>query len=108
MIRIFEKESFHIVSFDLSIFFGLQFCFLSRFFDDKRFYYEMFDFQYLLKYDKKFDLILCVGVLYHHSDPLGMLRSLQAATKSNREFILDTYYIKGKAKMASLSGKMLC
>ena len=44
---------------------------------------------------EKFDTIFCLGVLYHRSDPVAMLKSLYRGLDKKGEVILDTFYIEG-------------
>ena len=40
-----------------------------------------------------FELIFCLGVLYHRSDPISALKQLKSALAKNGELILDTLII---------------
>ena len=51
-------------------------------------------------YEKKFDTIFCLGVLYHRSDPISMLKQLKQGLSSNGEAIIDTFIIEGDDEIA--------
>ncbi|PAF43107.1 tRNA 5-methoxyuridine(34)/uridine 5-oxyacetic acid(34) synthase CmoB [Helicobacter sp. 11S02629-2] len=53
---------------------------------------------YLLK--KSFDLVLCLGVLYHRKDPLNTLKELHSLTKKDGTLILETLIINQKAPLS--------
>ena len=56
--------------------------------------------EHLEFYEQKFDTIFCLGVLYHRSDPVAMLKSLYKGLDKKGEVILDTFYIDGEDEMA--------
>ena len=43
-----------------------------------------------------FDMILCMGVLYHHTDPFEMLRRLHAALRKGGCLILETMVVESR------------
>ncbi|WP_394996945.1 tRNA 5-methoxyuridine(34)/uridine 5-oxyacetic acid(34) synthase CmoB [uncultured Helicobacter sp.] len=45
-------------------------------------------------YGKKFDCIVCLGVLYHRSDPIATLKNLSFGLKKGGELILDCLLIE--------------
>jgi len=62
--------------------------------------YELLGIEHLEFYEEKFDTIFCLGVLYHRSDPVAMLKSLYRGLDKKGEVILDTFYIDGEEEMA--------
>ncbi|MEF3192513.1 MAG: tRNA 5-methoxyuridine(34)/uridine 5-oxyacetic acid(34) synthase CmoB, partial [Campylobacterales bacterium] len=100
MIRMLAKNPAKIVGFDPSILFSLQFRFLMHYFYDERLTHEMLGFQHLREYGERFDTLLCLGVLYHHPNPLGMLDDLKSALVSGGQLFLDTFYIEGESETA--------
>lgn len=95
MFRMLAKNPRHIVGFDPSALFRLQFEFLRHFFPDPRLHHEMLGFQHLEAYGERYETMLCMGVLYHHPDPLGVLAQLRSGLVPGGELILDTFYIEG-------------
>ena len=61
--------------------------------------YELLGVEHLEIYEKKFDTIFCLGVLYHRSDPVAMLKQLFKGLDKQGEVILDTFYIEGDSEM---------
>ena len=49
---------------------------------------------------KNLILFFCLGVLYHRSDPVTMLKQLYRGLDKKGEVILDTFYIEGEEEMA--------
>lgn len=89
-----EDKPKSLVGFDPSPLFKTQFDFINHFIksDIK---YELLGVEHLEFYEEKFDFIFCLGVLYHRSDPVAMLKSLYRGLDKTGEVILDTFYIQG-------------
>jgi tRNA (mo5U34)-methyltransferase len=58
--------------------------------------YELLGVEHVEFYEHKFDVLFCLGVLYHRSDPVSMLKSLYRGLNKNGELILDTFMIDGE------------
>ncbi|EJF07807.1 Protein of unknown function (DUF1698) [Thiovulum sp. ES] len=94
MFRMLEKNPKKIVGFDPAPIFKTQFDFVNHFVGSK-IEYELLGVEHLSIYENKFDVILCLGVLYHRSDPILTLRSLRDGLENGGELILDTFVIDG-------------
>lgn len=81
-----------LVGFDPSELFFTQFSFINHFLKTE-IIYEMLGVDDLKDYKKKFDVIFCLGVLYHRSDPIRSLKNLSQALRADGELILDTLII---------------
>jgi tRNA (mo5U34)-methyltransferase len=95
MFRMLEKNPKKIVGFDPSPIFKTQFDFINHFVGSK-IEYELLGVEHISFYENKFDVILCLGVLYHRSDPIATLRSLRDGLEDDGELILDTFIIDGE------------
>lgn len=51
-------------------------------------------------FENFFDTIFCLGILYHHPDPLGILKKIWASMKSGSELIIDCQGITGEESYA--------
>jgi len=56
--------------------------------------------EHLPYYEEKFDVIFCLGVLYHRSDPIAMLKALAQGLAEGGEIYLDTFIIDGEEPVA--------
>ncbi len=83
-----------LVGFDPSPIYKTQFDFINHFVKSE-IRYELLGVEHLEFYEEKFDMIFCLGVLYHRSDPVQMLKSLYKGLDKKGEVILDTFYIAG-------------
>jgi len=95
MFRMLEDKPKKLVGFDPSAIFKTQFDFINHFMksDIK---YELLGVEHLEHYETKFDMIFMLGVLYHRSDPIASLKSLNRALNKNGEIIVDSFMIDGE------------
>lgn len=94
MFRMLEDTPAKIVGFDPSAVFKTQFDFINHFVKSD-IAYELLGVEHLPFYEEKFDVIFCLGVLYHRSDPVGMLKDLAKGLEEGGEIYLDTFIIEG-------------
>lgn len=99
MFRMLNEKPAKIVGFDPSALFKTQFDFINHFVKSD-IVYELLGVEHLPFYQEKFDVIFCLGVLYHRSDPVNTLKHLYKGLESNGEVILDTFYIEGDGDIA--------
>ena len=99
MFRMLEFSPKSITGFDPSALFNLQFEFINSFIKSN-IEYKLLGVEHIPFYEKKFDVIFCMGVLYHRRDPIDMLKELKAGLKKNGEIILDTLIIEGSGEYA--------
>ncbi len=94
---LFRMQSQHpkkLVGFDPSAVTYSQFQFVNHFLQSD-IVYELLGVEHVEFYEHKFDLLFCLGVLYHRSDPVIMLKSLYRGLNKGGELILDTFMIDG-------------
>ncbi len=99
MFRMLEDKPKALVGFDPSPLYKTQFDFINKFVQSE-IKYELLGVEHLEFYEEKFDTIFCLGVLYHRSDPVAMLKQLYKGLDKKGEVILDTFYIEGEGEMA--------
>lgn len=99
LFRMLKKGAKKLVGFDPSVRTFLQFKFIDKFIKSG-IVYELLGVEHLPQYAHKFDTILCLGVIYHRSDPVKMLKDLKASLNSGGEVILDTMYIDSPLDIA--------
>ncbi len=94
MFRMLKHEPELLVGFDPSAVYKTQFDFINHFVksDIK---YELLGVEHLPFYEHKFDTVFCLGVLYHRSDPVGMMKDLAKGIEKGGELFLDTFIIDG-------------
>ncbi|QFR49526.1 tRNA 5-methoxyuridine(34)/uridine 5-oxyacetic acid(34) synthase CmoB [Sulfurimonas lithotrophica] len=99
MFRMLEDKPSLLVGFDPSPLYRTQFDFINHFVKSD-IVYEMLGVEHAEFYEEKFDTIFCLGVLYHRSDPVAMLKQLFRSLDKEGEVILDTFYIDGDEEYA--------
>lgn len=98
LFRMQEDAPKLLVGFDPSPLFKTQFDFINHFVKSD-IVYELLGVEHVEFYEQKFDTIFCLGVLYHRSDPVAMLKSLYKGLDKKGELFLDTFYIEGEDEM---------
>ena len=99
MFRMLAENPKKIVGFDPSPLFLTQFDFINHFIQSD-ICYELLGVEHLEFYEEKFDVLFCLGVLYHRSDPVGALKSLKKGLEKGGELYLDTFMIDGEEEVA--------
>lgn len=94
MFRFLEDTPAKIVGFDPSALFKSQFDLINHYVKSE-IVYELLGVEHLPFYEEKFDVIFCLGVLYHRSDPIAMIKALGQGLAEGGEIYLDTFIIEG-------------
>ncbi len=95
LFRMLTHKPKKLIGFDPSAIYYSQFQFLNHFIGAD-IVYELLGVEHVEFYEHKFDLLFCLGVLYHRADPVGMLKSLYKGLNKGGELILDTFMIDGE------------
>ncbi len=99
MFRMLNQKPKKVVGFDPSPHYKTQFDFINHFVKSD-ITFEMLGVEHLDIYEEKFDVIFCLGVLYHRSDPISTLKSLKKGLEKEGILYLDTFMINGDLDMA--------
>lgn len=98
LFRMLEQNPKSLIGFDPSPLYKSQFDFVN-FYAKTAIKYELLGIEHLSFYENKFDVLFCLGVLYHRHNPIESLKNLQKSLNKNGELILDTFYISGDNEM---------
>ncbi len=98
LFRMLSQKPQKLIGFDPSAIYYSQFQFINHFIQSD-IVYELLGVEHVEFYEHKFDILFCLGVLYHRSDPVAMLKSLYKGLNKGGELILDTFMIDGEADM---------
>ncbi len=99
MFKMLEDKPKKLVGFDPSALYKSQFDFINHYIKSD-IEYELLGVEHLEFYEHKFDVIFCLGVLYHRSDPISMLKSLKKSLENDGIVYLDTFMIDGDEPFA--------
>ncbi|MFK7824563.1 MAG: tRNA 5-methoxyuridine(34)/uridine 5-oxyacetic acid(34) synthase CmoB [Oligoflexales bacterium] len=58
-------------------------------------FFELLGVEHIHFYPKFFDTVFCLGILYHHTDPVGLLRKIYDSLRPGGELIIDCQGIPG-------------
>jgi len=98
LFRMLTHEPKKLIGFDPSAIYYSQFQYINHFIQSD-IVYELLGVEHVAFYEHKFDILFCLGVLYHRSDPVAMLKSLFKGLNKGGELILDTFMIDGEGEM---------
>ncbi|MBZ7927959.1 MULTISPECIES: tRNA 5-methoxyuridine(34)/uridine 5-oxyacetic acid(34) synthase CmoB [Campylobacter] len=104
MFKMLEFNPALLVGFDPSIKYRLQFELINAL-AKTSIKYELLGVEDLPNYPLKFDVIFCLGVIYHRSDPIKMLKELKSGLNKNGVVFLDTMYIEDEREIALVPNK---
>jgi tRNA (mo5U34)-methyltransferase len=105
MFRMLEDNPKKIIGFDPSILTKIQFDFINYFVKSDKIIFELLGVEHCEFYEEKFDVLFCLGVLYHRSDPVNTLKSLAKSINKDGCLILDTFMIDGELEVALTPNK---
>ena len=95
MFRLANTGAKLIVGFDPNFRWYFKFHFLQRFAQLPQVYYEPFGVEHLDLYTNFFDIVLCLGVLYHQTDPITILRKIHNSLTTGGRLVVDCQGIAG-------------
>jgi len=98
LFRMLTHKPKKLIGFDPSAIYYSQFQYLNHFIQSD-IVYELLGVEHVEFYEHKFDTLFCLGVLYHRSDPVAMLKSLFKGLNKGGELILDTFMIDGEEEI---------
>ncbi len=78
------------------------YCFelMQRFLQNPRLQYEMLGVEHMPMFQKTFDVVFCLGILYHHRSPLDLLRGILQSMKPGAQLIVESQAIPGSEPVA--------
>lgn len=95
MFRVSAHNPVCVLGLDPSVPFLLQFEFLQHFVRRPNLQMELLGAEHLELFDRAFDLVLCMGILYHQKNPLQILKAIWSALKPGGKAIIESQIIPG-------------
>ncbi|MCH5336403.1 MAG: tRNA 5-methoxyuridine(34)/uridine 5-oxyacetic acid(34) synthase CmoB [Campylobacter sp.] len=99
MFKMLEFNPAKLIGFDPSVKYRLQFELINAL-AKTQIKYELLGVEDLSTYALKFDVIFCLGVIYHRMDPIKMLKDLKMSLNKGGVVFLDTMYIEDEREIA--------
>ncbi len=100
MYRMSSHEPELVVGFEPALKCYYNFLLLQRFMQVPRLYFERLGMEHLHLYSGFFDTVFCLGILYHHTDPVGLLRKALTSLRKGGQIVIDCQGIPGDDPMA--------
>lgn len=104
LFRLLPFNPKRLVGFDPGVMYYLQFRYINHFVKST-IEYELLGVEHLEFYPHEFDILLCLGVLYHRTDPITTLKLLKKSLKKGGELFLDCFMIDGEEEMCLTPGE---
>ena len=86
----FEPVAKHLLAFEL----------LQTYAKEDRLFFELLGAEHMHLYEKFFDRVFCLGILYHHTDPIELLRKIHTSLNTGGQVIIDCQGIDGEDPVA--------
>lgn len=96
MFRMLEQCPKEIHGFEVQMKQYLCFKFLNKLIKANSIHYHPISLEYVDRMGISFDTIFCMGILYHHTDPIKVLRSIHKSLKTKGQVIIDCQGIEGE------------
>ena len=100
MFRAAELNPYSIVGIDPSIPFYLSFELMQRYLKLPQLQYDLLGVEELDVFDRSFDMVWCMGILYHHRNPIVILRRLLQTLRVGGAAIIESQTIPGQGSHA--------
>ena len=94
-----EKPEF-LIGLDPNLHAWLEYQVFQHFTKIKNLKFELLRGEHMDLFPQTFDVVFCLGVLYHTPDPVGMLRKINSSLKSKGEIVVDCQGIEGEEDIA--------
>lgn len=100
MFRAAAGNPHSILGIDPSVPFYFSFELMQRFLQLENLQYERLGCEHLHVFDGVFDIALCMGIVYHHRNPINILRDLHKTLRVGGHAIIESQTIDGEGSMA--------
>jgi len=100
MWRMLEHQPRSILGIDPYERFYLQFKLIEHFIPSPNLFYELMGLEDLQDLKSVFDVVFCMGMLYHRRDPLACLKQLHDLLNPQGIIFLETLIIEGESELA--------
>jgi len=100
MYRMLSHDPKLVVGIDPNVHAWMEFKIFQRFAQDDRLRFEFMRGDAMTMFTGMFDVVFCLGVLYHTNDPVGMLRDIYTSMTKGSTLIVDCQGIPGDEAIA--------
>lgn len=89
-----------VVGFDTYAKYLFNFNFVQKYLQNPALYFEYFGIEYINLYNNFFDTVLCLGLLYHLTDPVNSLVDIHQSLRTGGKLIVECQGIEGNEPIA--------
>lgn len=100
MYRMLDQNPEMVLGLDPTVRYYLQYIALQKLTKPNQLHYEPFGLEDLVHYPKFFDTVFCMGILYHHRDPISILRMINESMIKGGQLIVESQGIPGDGPFA--------
>lgn len=100
MFRMLKENPKKIIGLDPMPLCKLQFDFMQFFIQDSRLDFELLGIEDLPFLEINFDILFCLGVLYHRKSPIDSIKTIYNSLKQGGEAIFDSIILEGDEEIA--------
>lgn len=100
MYRMLAAGAAKVIGFEPMARHALHFQFLQSLYPTPALDFELLGIEHIDLFSEVFDTIFCLGILYHHTDPVGLLRKMARALKYRGRIFIDCQGIAGDESVA--------
>ena len=105
MFRMAAENPSRVIGFEPHIKLKITYNLLQQAAKVKNLYFEPFGLEYINLYPNYFDTIFFLGILYHHQNPVEILKNIYKSLKKGGELIIDCQGISGDESLAYIPEK---
>lgn len=100
MYRMLAQNPEFVLGLDPTIRYYYQFLALQKLTAKNQLQYEPFGLEEMIHFPKFFDTVFCMGILYHHRDPINILRMINESMTKGGQLIVESQGIPGDGPYA--------
>ena len=100
MLRVAAQHPQFVLGLDPAPFFYLQFEMFQQYLQDPKLQIDLFGHEQLFLFQKTFDVVMCMGVIYHHANPIDLLRQIRKTLRVGGKALIETQAIPGDNSVA--------
>lgn len=100
MYRMLAAGARNVVGFEPMARHALNFELMQTLYPTPQIAFELLGVEHIDLFPATFDSIFCLGILYHHTDPVGLLRKMAKALKYRGRLFIDCQGIPGEESLA--------
>lgn len=100
MFRMLEQNPKAVVGIEPFAKHAFAFELAQKYIQSKKLHFELLGVEHMDLMPNFYDVVFCLGILYHHTDPVGILRKIRTSMKKGAALLIDCQGIPGEDSIA--------